>query len=142
MVEAEYIEKDEHFRAVIMQLLPPTCIPLAVRETIEAIIAGDFFVSYSSLCSALFSVDDSSIAKIMSVTSQTEQTQENVAILTAAETLKESPSEQSIEAQLEGDGSMGDNRGDLEMATIMEAAKLEGSGSGSGSGSGWIVAGQ
>ena len=48
-----------------------------------------------------------------------------------AETMKKSPSEQSIEAQLERDGSVGDNRGDLEMATIMEAAELEGSGSGS-----------
>ena len=45
MVEAEYIEKDECFRAVIMQLLSSTCILLAVRETIDVVIKRSFFVS-------------------------------------------------------------------------------------------------
>ena len=45
MVEAEYIEKDECFRAVIMQLLSPTCILLAVRETIDVVIERSFFVN-------------------------------------------------------------------------------------------------
>ena len=45
MVEAEYIEKDECFRAVIVQLLSPTCILLAVGETIDVVIKRSFFVS-------------------------------------------------------------------------------------------------